>query len=263
MKKTNKYGLSRDIPLNVKREVRQRCRFGCVICGEAIIQYHHFNPPFAEATFHDPGGITLLCGKHHDFVNRKMIPSQRIEEANASPKCKVSPAQSYLFLGNHVTSVQIGSSTIDARTIIMYENDIVLGFNEPETEGAPMRLNAIFTDAEGQPILQIRDNEWEIGSDCYDLETTGSRMKIRRKRGETSLEMDLQADKEVTIQKMRMLYKGFMITIDEGRFVFQTPRGGTFSNIGVVFAEIGIWMKQDGSALIAANKQGGAAVAMG
>lgn len=33
MTENNKYGLTRDIPEDVKRKVRKRCGFGCVICG--------------------------------------------------------------------------------------------------------------------------------------------------------------------------------------------------------------------------------------
>lgn len=33
----NKQGISRDIPDPIKRDVRQRCGFGCVICGKCCI----------------------------------------------------------------------------------------------------------------------------------------------------------------------------------------------------------------------------------
>ena len=61
MDDTNKHGLSRYIPEAIKREVRQRCGFGCVICGFGFYDYEHFDPDFADAKFHDPNGMTLLC----------------------------------------------------------------------------------------------------------------------------------------------------------------------------------------------------------
>jgi hypothetical protein len=51
---TNNHGLSRDIPDHVAREVRQRCGFGCVCCGSALYQYHHFDPLFREALYCAP-----------------------------------------------------------------------------------------------------------------------------------------------------------------------------------------------------------------
>ena len=60
MANTNDHGLSRTIPEGVKREVRQRCGFGCVICGLGFYDYEHFAPDFVDATEHNPAGMTLL-----------------------------------------------------------------------------------------------------------------------------------------------------------------------------------------------------------
>lgn len=46
MSDINKYGLTRDIPASVKRAVRQRDGFGCVICGLGIYTYEHIDQPF-------------------------------------------------------------------------------------------------------------------------------------------------------------------------------------------------------------------------
>ena len=48
MTSANRFGLTRDIPEPVRRAVRQGTGFGCVICGAAIITYHHFDPPFVK-----------------------------------------------------------------------------------------------------------------------------------------------------------------------------------------------------------------------
>ena len=49
MPNKNQHGLSRSIPEDVKQHVRQECGFGCVICGNIIIDYEHIDPGFAEA----------------------------------------------------------------------------------------------------------------------------------------------------------------------------------------------------------------------
>lgn len=50
----NKHGLSRYIDAVIRRQIRQNCRFGCCICGNAIIDYEHVDPPFENATEHNP-----------------------------------------------------------------------------------------------------------------------------------------------------------------------------------------------------------------
>jgi hypothetical protein len=75
----NRFGLSRDIPRGIKREVRRRSGFGCVICGCAIFEYEHVDPPFSEAKQHDPSGITLLCGQCHSYVTRGVWSKDKVQ----------------------------------------------------------------------------------------------------------------------------------------------------------------------------------------
>jgi len=48
----------------IKREVRQRCGFGCVICGVPIYDYEHM-VPHTEVQEHLANNVTLLCPTHH------------------------------------------------------------------------------------------------------------------------------------------------------------------------------------------------------
>jgi hypothetical protein len=48
----------RYVPAEIKRAVRQRCGFGCVLCGVPIFQYDHMIP-FAEVQEHTEENITL------------------------------------------------------------------------------------------------------------------------------------------------------------------------------------------------------------
>ena len=53
----NEHGLSReDLRAPVKRQIRQECFFGCVVCGKLPYTYEHFAPPFKDATEHNPRG---------------------------------------------------------------------------------------------------------------------------------------------------------------------------------------------------------------
>ncbi|MXF04188.1 hypothetical protein FQ041_25950, partial [Escherichia coli] len=65
MDNINKHGLSRRIPETIKRQIRQRCGFGCVICGFGFYDYEHFKPDFVDAKIHDPNGMTLLCSQRN------------------------------------------------------------------------------------------------------------------------------------------------------------------------------------------------------
>jgi len=75
--------------------------------------------------------------------------------------------------------------------------------------------------------------------------------------------MSLAAGDELRIQRLHMQYRGFQIVASDGAFALTVPSGGTFNHNGDVVADIGLWLKSSGQALIAANSLGGAAVCLG
>ena len=257
----NKHNLSRKISPKITKKIRKRCGFGCVICGCSIIEYHHFDPPFAEAKFHDANGITLLCGTCHDKAHKGIISHENVINANLNSFCKTrGNANDILYLGKVSLPVKIGSSTIQAKTILLYDNYVVFGFNEPESRNSPIRLNAIFTDKDKKEILRIDNNEWIVGRDCFDLTIEKSTLKITNEQNEIIFEMNLAINNSIEINQLDMNYNGFKIKIDNGTFSLTTPFGGTFKHTGVNYSDIGIWMKSDGHAKIAANRFGVAAI---
>lgn len=260
----NRFGLERSIPAGTKRTVRQRCGFGCVVCGCAIIQYHHFDPPFADAQGHADSGITLLCGQCHDRAGRGIIAECAIVAANASPYCMNSGhAKDILFTSNTSLPVRLGSSRVRAATIIKFDDEVVVGLSQPELLNCPVQLNAILTDHNGDDLLRIINNEWQVGSTRYDVQTTKDRLKINDGPGDIVLEMSLAAGDELRIQRLNMFYRGFHIVATEGSFGLTIPSGGTFNHNGDVVADIGLWLKSSGQALVAANLSGGAAICLG
>src|SRR5258705_9230975 len=81
----NYYGLGRDIPEPVKLQVRQRCGFGCVVCGNPFIQYEHFDPEYKDAKDHLAEGITLLCGSCHDQTTKGLMSKEMVAYCNLNP----------------------------------------------------------------------------------------------------------------------------------------------------------------------------------
>jgi len=72
------------IRLPVQREVRQRCGFGCVLCGMPLYEYHHMTP-YRETQEHRADDITLLCDKHHKEATNGLLTSEQVATANANP----------------------------------------------------------------------------------------------------------------------------------------------------------------------------------
>jgi hypothetical protein len=75
---------SRDIPLPMQREVRQRCGFGCVFCGLPLYEYDHVSE-WATARQHVAENITLLCDRHHREKTNGLLPVEAVRDASQNP----------------------------------------------------------------------------------------------------------------------------------------------------------------------------------
>ena len=69
---------------DVKRQVRRRCGFGCVVCGAPPYEYDHLHG-WANTHTHEPSGIVLLCAQHHREKTVGLLPIDRVIAANENP----------------------------------------------------------------------------------------------------------------------------------------------------------------------------------
>lgn len=260
----NKHGLSRTIPPAVKQSVRKRCGFGCVVCGSSIIQYHHFNPEYFDAKQHLANGITLLCGTHHQEAHAGIISRCQLEGYDTRPYSMIARySWGILRPANKFLPVQIGSCTIISPEIVRYDDDTVIGLIKSNDWEIPILLNATFTDSNGKVTLSIVENEWQIGSDNFDVEITKDELTIKSDKNEILLRMKLSAQNSIVIETLKMNYKGFKIEACNGSFSVTALNGATLVHYGANIGDIGIWLKSSGHALLAAGYSGGAGVRVG
>jgi hypothetical protein len=221
----NSHGLSRNISEPVKRSIRERCGFGCILCGSAVVQYHHFSPPFAEAKDHLASGITLLCGRCHQKAHQ--AGEAEIASRNAAPFCKVNGyTQDFLFISNDEVRFQTRSLLSKRKMVVMYDEEMLIGFGPPEQAGGPLRLFARVTDNEGNEILQIVDNEWHEGIELFDVDTSFGVLLIRKNFGDIVLRM-ANRDGQIELDRLNLAYKGFKVSIENEKLTVTNPKGAT------------------------------------
>lgn len=204
---TNIHGLNRYIPEDVRRQVRQECGFGCVICGLAIAQYEHISPPFAEASAHDPANIALLCGGCHDRVTRGTWSKGRVLEAR---KCPVTFKQGFArdaFDFKDPFEVFFGDSRFrNVRCIVRKGNgDEWFTIDPPETPEGPPRLSARFFGPSGLPELEIRKNEWFCSTSVWDLKVEGKIIEVRGMDHHVMLRLKARPPNGLEIQSLCMM----------------------------------------------------------
>ncbi|OJV52938.1 MAG: hypothetical protein BGO31_04060 [Bacteroidetes bacterium 43-16] len=180
--KINKHGLRRYIPTEIKRLVRRRSGFGCVICGLGFYEYEHVDPEFNDTKEHDPYKITLLCPNCHGKVTTKKWTKDKVRAAMMNPKnFSTSTVKDIFDIGeNELTVIWGDTSFTGSHQIINIEGKGVLKF-EVCKESKKWLLSGRFNNSKGELALIIEKNEWIGYLDNWDINVEGQSIVIREK----------------------------------------------------------------------------------
>lgn len=243
----NKLGLPRYIPAHIRKVVRQRCGFGCVLCGKGIYNYEHFDPEFKDAQIHSADGMTLLCPQCHMKKTNGWISKETVIEANKNPKCKEKGFANESFdFGLNPPEIKLAGISFNNCEILIQVNDSpLLSIRKPEAINAPYRLSGLFNDPNGQLSLKIDDNQWFAKSDNWDVEVRGASLKVSYDIRRVSLSLRAEPPSKLVIEKIDMNLEGFNFQGDENNFKICSPRGKLvqFTRVGFGNCHIGILVK--------------------
>lgn len=216
----NDHGLSREIPPDIKREVRKRCGFGCVVCGSAIYEYEHYDPEFKDAIKHSADGIALLCPTDHRRKEKKLLSKENYLKAIANPKpFESNKAYTEWKESNFAPTIIMGNKIFKGGTsILKVDDELLLGFKPPEEKGAPPRLFARFFDNEQREVFSIIDNQIQIHSDAFDVETTAENWIVRSKLYKIDLNIQLLPPDKIIINQINFRYKKWGLKAKKNEF---------------------------------------------
>lgn len=214
----NKFGLKRSIPESVKREVRKKSEFGCVICGSIPYEYEHVIPEFHEAEKHDPNCITLLCGNCHGKVTRKIISKETVIKKMEIPynlhADKVKGYEIEILPEIGPFKVKLGNIIGEnVKNFLCVDGEPLLSLRKSEGNELCI-LNADFKNKQGESILKIIDNEWIASKESWDIECIGTKIIIREKKGEYNLILNKKNINFIEIERINMQHRGVQIFFD-------------------------------------------------
>ncbi|WP_186143720.1 HNH endonuclease [Burkholderia gladioli] len=223
----NRFGLPRRVPSNVKLAIRQRCGFGCVICGLAFYDYEHFAPDFADAQTHDPAGMTLLCPNCNQKRARKRLSAEAVAAANADPACFKRGFASELFdFSSGPIEVKVAGATFhNCRNLIVINGVPILSVAPPDGPGRPVLLSGFFSNDKGKIVMRIHNNEFMLNSENWDVECVGAAIRIRNAKGDVALVVEMNPPDGMAITKINMQFKGVRLRGDEN--LLEISSGGS------------------------------------
>ncbi|MDN7134916.1 HNH endonuclease [Pseudidiomarina terrestris] len=220
----NQFGLKRQIPAKVKREVRQRSKFGCVVCRNAIYQYEHILPEFKDAKEHSADRIALLCPTCHTNVTKGRIPKEVVQRKyeQIQREERTAPPRDTEYFVNHYQNLQVkigASRFIEHQSIINIDGADVLSYRKDKFTGRYL-VTGIFFDQKGSKLFEIIDNEWIGSTDIWDVEQEGRRLVI--KSGLRNVVFDAIKNEEnstLKINRLNMHVPPFHIIVNQERLI--------------------------------------------
>ncbi|WP_374376006.1 HNH endonuclease [Dongia sp.] len=224
----------RDIPTEIMRAVRQKCGFGCIICGLPVFHYDHIEE-YASVKGHDVDNIVLLCPNHHQDKTSGRLTKNVIKTYAKSPANLLAPrttahmmhlrADDAVFIvGSNSYHFQF-SETRNHFNAIVLDGLSVLGMSNDHGQ---LTLNLRATDATGREILRIRGGCLSVSTGVWDYDISGRRISIRSGMRIFDLEMEILPN-GLSIKRGYLRGKASQATIYPDRIIV-TPGKITFQN---------------------------------
>lgn len=175
-----------DIPEPLKREVRQKCGFGCVICGIPVYHYDHIDE-YSKVKSHDLANLVLLCPNHHQDKTSHRLPKEKLDRAASTPRNLSYPrsspyqffmtgSQTNLWVGSNLFSFQFSEAASNIFTAIQISGRSVMSIQH---EDGNLLLNLVLSDRAGKEVLQIERGELIISTGVWDYRIEGRVVEIR------------------------------------------------------------------------------------
>ena len=233
----NRHGLSRHIPADIALEIRQKSKFGCVVCRCAIYQYEHIEPEFADAQAHEAENICLLCGGCHDRVTRRRLSKEAVrakyDEVQRSDAIR-RPFENLDLLTNSL-AVQIGSATFEhTRCLLRINGEDILAITPPEDGASFPTLNSIFYDSSGRESFRITENVWEGPLSAWDIKIVGNSVTVKSEASRVALVFLISPPNQVRITQLNMYKDNCHLVCDEDQILIGQVHdsGSTYIGLG-------------------------------
>ncbi|MBQ1091440.1 HNH endonuclease signature motif containing protein [Streptomyces sp. B93] len=208
-----------NIPESVKRQIRQRCGFGCVICGLPLYEYEHI-AEWSAVKRHDPDEMTLLCPTHHAEKTRGLLPVAEVKSADQAPfNFRSGQSESFpLRYSGDSCLVSIGGSiwrhefTQDAVVpLLVIRGCAVI---EVKKQDERLLLSLRVYNKQAKPLLQIVENELVFSTSSWDVELVGRLLTIRGGSRDILVQMEFQTPDAILITRGVFAFGGAQIQVE-------------------------------------------------
>ncbi len=210
--------VGRYIEADIKREVRKRCGFGCVVCGNPIIQYDHMKE-WSKVHEHKADDITLLCPNHHMEATAGRMPRGKVLAFNENPYNKnalLSQPHTLYYYGDQIDFI-LGNNTFKGnfQVIPSFSPLVINGRNILAAKKIDdlLLLDVEIIDEYGNIVLCIKENELIFSLNNWDIQFAGKTLQINEKASKPRIIISFSPPNRVVIEKAILYYHGILVDI--------------------------------------------------
>ena len=210
-------------PSEVKQILRKESYFGCCICGNPIIQYHHIIPWKIEHHYR-PKDMMSLCPNHHDEVTKGAIIEKDQRNYKENPFNKQNGyVNGCLKINHNIPIIKIGNCNFfGSGELIQVDDKNLVSVN---SEDQRILISLKLYNELNNLILEINENDWISGnSEPWDLEASYQYLKIRHKKRQIALEVNTK--QEPIMLRCTLWYNGQKFDISNNRILFNGVKKG-------------------------------------
>jgi trigger factor len=218
----------------MQREIRQRCGFGCVVCGLPLYDYDHLLG-WATVQRHAAEEITLLCSQHHREKGAGLLPAATVNAANRNPynlRTGISKPYDLHYSGDEC-EVVLGGNTFSAKdggygTVLLpvsVDDTPLLAFILGDGH---LMLNLNLFDQYNNLVLQIKNNQLVQAISPWDIQLIGRSLVVREAERKILVDITFEPPGRIIVRRGRFLRNGVEILIRPERIVVAN-NGATFA----------------------------------
>ena len=149
--------LGRNVPLQIQRQLRKECFFGCALCGSPLLKYAHIVPYNRTQAFL-PENMISLCPPHYGKYDNGDFSESYLRDAKRDPHNKLHPQDAF-FVESQELVINVGKSKFinTHRVLVIDDFDLITVSRD---NGKYFVLDINFFDRINNLIATVLENSW-------------------------------------------------------------------------------------------------------
>jgi hypothetical protein len=149
--------LGRNVPLQIQRQLRKECFFGCALCGSPLLKYAHI-VPYNRIQAFLPENMISLCPPHYGKYDNGDFSESYLRAAKRDPHNKLHPQDAF-FVESQELVINVGKSKFinTHRVLVIDDFDLITASRD---NGKYFLLDINFFDRINNLIATVLENSW-------------------------------------------------------------------------------------------------------